>query len=363
MCLMNYTMPPRRGPGFWFLLVPFFLAGTMFVLFSMHVHTDAPATAVLEVPAAAPQVYEPQQSSDPSEVLLADVYPSQKSAIAALSRKLTSAIMQVESNPQSILVSGPDDSFEARRIRNLLSRDFPSANITDKAEGVNDDNAVKLNLEIATESFGKSRRSKAGKVQIGIEGAVARTSLSAAFIDRPWAADPAAYINDHPDRNVLIGRCGNVATSEPEARRAAEEDAVRQAAILIQQREFNRGKRFNGDSIDLVSDVRRTLPIKDRFVQKFHRPYGDVWSESVLVDASSGWLDSMSQRHAAAMYQHETRSKRTAASALIVLITILIAYLFLNAVTKSYFTARLRFMAILFAVGVMVVAMGIIARA
>ena len=359
MCPKNYTMPPRHGFGSWCVLIPFAVAAAIFFVRAVRSPQGMPATVYV---APQPEIYEPAQAPDHSDIL-ADVYPSQESAIAALARKLPSAIIQIESNPQSIVVSCADDAFEARRIRSLLSRDFPSANITEKAEAIDDDNAVKLNVQISNESAGKSHRSKPAKVQISIEGPVERATLSTTFIDRPWAADPSAYMNDHPDRTTIIGHCGKVAMSEPEARRAAEEDAVRQAAILVQQHELNRGKRFNGDSIYLLSDLRRTLPIKDRFVQKFHRPYGDVWSESVLIDASSGWLESMSQRHAVAMYQHETRAKRTAASAFIVLITILIAYLFLNAVTKSYFTARLRFVAILFAVGVMVVAMGIIAHA
>jgi hypothetical protein len=368
MCPMNYTMPPRRGIGSWCLIIPLSIVGAIFLLRSLRsANYDAPATAIIATP--APDAYEPPQAPDPSEVLLADVYPSQESAVAALSRKLPSAITQVESNPQLIVISCPDGAFESRRVRNLIARDFSSATVSDQADGVDDSKALKLNLQISNEGVfagNPPHHPLRGKVQIDIEGPIDRTTLSARFIDRPWAADSAAYINDHPDRNTIIGRCTKVCLSEPEARRIAEEDAMRQAVTLIQRHANNRGANFTGraqDTARLLADLRRGMPVQDRFVQKYHRPYGDVWSESVLVDASNGWLESMSQRHATVIHQHEMRAKGIFASVLVVLITIVIAYLFLNAVTKSYFTARLRFIAIMLAVVVMVAAMGLISHA
>jgi len=366
MCPMNYTMPPRRRIGLSCLMIPLFIVGAIFLFRSLRsADHDAPATAIIATP--VPEAYEPQ-APDPSEVLLADEYPSEDSAVSALVRKLAPAITQLESNPQAILVSCQDDTFQSRRICNLLSRDFPSAAVSDNPDGVDDVKAVKLNVQIDNDGNfgGNGPHRKRGKVQMSVGGPVEHTTLSAKFIDRPWAADPVAYVNDHPDRNTIVGRSPKVAMSEPEARRTAEDDAIRQTVILIQRYALNRGANIDWNTPGwryLITDLRRSMPVKDRFAQKFHLPSGDVWSETVLVDASNGWLESMSQRHAVAIYQHQVRVKTTVGSAFIVLITILIAYLFLNAVTKSYFTARLRFVAIMFAVGVMVVAMGIIARA
>ena len=83
----------------------------------------------------------------------------------------------------------------------------------------------------------------------------------------------------------------------------------------------------------------------------------------MLVDVSDDWLLSVDHQQARLQERQEVRVKTTVASAMIVLATILIAYLFLNAVTKSYFTGRLRTMAIVFAILVVVVAMGVLSRA
>jgi len=113
----------------------------------------------------------------------------------------------------------------------------------------------------------------------------------------------------------------------------------------------------------LSSDIRRLLPVKDRFVQRYQRPYGNVWSESILLDASPQWLEDVRRRQAYSLHVRETRVGTTAASAAIVLVAILLAYCFVNAVTKSYFTARLRFAAILCAMIAVAVAIGVISVA
>lgn len=360
----NYTMPPRRGPGIVFLIVPFIVLAFLFIFFMRASVTQTSTPATVYVPAAPQQdSAEPEPSPDASEVLLADVYPSEELAIRALGRLLPEAIAEAESNPRGILISCPSHDNEGAIIESLLSKSFPSTAFSrdPAAVSANDPGWVKLTVRIDNTGVfaGNDFRPLRGKVTIEVVPG-AHAPLSTRFIYRPWAADPAGYFNDNPNGDSIIGRCGKPMLSEPAARQAAEADAMRQAVTLIQRHALNRGANFTGrqeDTAYLMDDLRQNLPVKDRFVQQFHRPYGNTWTESVLVDASPGWLESMSQRHAVAMYQHETRVKTTFASTLIVLITIVIAYLFLNAVTKSYFTWRLRTAAIVCAAAAIVIAM------
>src|SRR5258707_11360888 len=75
--------------------------------------------------------------------------------------------------------------------------------------------------------------------------------------------------------------------------------------------------------IALRSDIRSALPISDRFTQQFHRPYGNVWCESVLLDVTPQWLESLNHRQTAAARSRGNRVQATAASMAIVLVTIL----------------------------------------
>lgn len=110
----------------------------------------------------------------------------------------------------------------------------------------------------------------------------------------------------------------------------------------------------------LRGNIRNRLPISDRFVQQFHRTYGDVWSESVLLDVSPQWVDNIHHQQAGAVRLRQTRIQTTAASMAVVLFTILLAYSFANVVTRRYFTGRLRAIAIVSALIAVAVAVGII---
>jgi len=98
------------------------------------------------------------------------------------------------------------------------------------------------------------------------------------------------------------------------------------------------------------------LPVRDRFVQRFPREYGEIWSEQVLVEVPAIYLASASDEYQLMVNQHEHRVHRTVVSAAIVLATIVTAYLLLNTMTLSYFSGRLRVVAIFCALAALAVA-------
>jgi hypothetical protein len=168
-----------------------------------------------------------------------------------------------------------------------------------------------------------------------------RTLTGAGEPNKLWAHDFAAFVTAHSGQWV-VGRCQEPCLSEAEAARDAHSDAARFVWPIV----LSRFSAIPADSewlrARIAADVAAGRLDADTLAEKFERPYGAVWTESVLLDVSPARIDSllnsyksdrrMSQRHLAK--DHEML--------LIAVVGSWLAYLFLNAVTKGYFTMRLR---------------------
>lgn len=168
------------------------------------------------------------------------------------------------------------------------------------------------------------------------------TGKRASANDKGWALRFADYINDHPGHQWVVGRCAKPCLSESEAVQQAREDAA--AKILPVVSRHLRASRFDREWIEdrVMQDVRDGHLEADRFAEQFNRPYGQVWTESVLLDVSPESLDALTADYRAQLQsQHMQTGKHFAAGALVVLLTGLL-YILLNIATKGYFTMRLR---------------------
>jgi len=357
-------------------MIPFVILTAIFIIRAArmsHRELNAPATV-------SPSLLQWQPlEEDVSESLLADVYPSEASAIRALAHHLSDVIVRVDADVENIHLSLPTEIPDTHVVHETLARAFPNAQVYEVEENNSTANKVDVRMLVFQDHPQRGSTRAQGHVQITVTGAHGPQTLSTRYIERPWVSDPTTFVTNRPGHTWIIGRSAKPALSENEARQAAQEDAVRQILPLIQHRTNPGGPMIPVPSlpfvpgtqvlatpvsmIPLVQQLRTQLPVTDRCVQKYQRPYGSVWTESVLVDVSDDWLLSVDHQQARLQERQEVRVKTTVASAMIVLATILIAYLFLNAVTKSYFTGRLRTMAIVFAILVVVVAMGVLSRA
>ncbi|HEX4795709.1 MAG TPA: hypothetical protein VH370_18105 [Humisphaera sp.] len=374
----NYTMPAKRCCGgvvkFLFLLV--IGAGAFFIVSAfLYQQRRAPATTYMPMTAYVPRADFPSPPTpavihdrvdieahavDPGESLVADRYPSQSQAIKALAAHLPEAIEQSTSTVESIRLNLGD--YEAGEpIRAAVFRSFSTAKVTSDSasESASDSaNQVNVTLKIAQRLDGSAKAPQGGTVEITIAGPRGTRLLSTRYIDQPWAADPIQFAAEHSGQGWFVIRSARVCVSPDEAHRAAIDNAVSSLLPLVAQRA---GRHFVPDMgvsrgvLSVTDDLRKSLPIKDRFLQRFDRAYGTVYAESLLIQASPSWLDRIERDQARAAAQHDVRAKTTLASALIVLVTILIAYLFLNGITKSYFSGRLRTAAIFMAMIVIVV--------
>jgi len=178
------------------------------------------------------------------------------------------------------------------------------------------------------------------------------TKLSAKFTDRGWADAPAEFPN---------GTWTVAGTPNPvESVNRAEDVAFEQAANPLTPRVAERAGIVAGVGSQRVSaQIKAALKrgdacVADKFAQSFQRPYGTVYAEQLLIDASPDKLGALARRVASAaraetavrtVQVEETRT--TFKQVLGFMLVVLVLYWFLNAATKGYFTWQLRAGAVL----------------
>jgi hypothetical protein len=180
-----------------------------------------------------------------------------------------------------------------------------------------------------------------------VDPAAALRSLDGATrANKPWVDDFAAFVTSHPGQWV-VGRSTHPCLSEPEAARAARSDAANAVYARVAAR-FGSSpadadwvrRRITADVVDGSLDA-------DCLAERFTRPYGTVWTESVLLDVSPQRLDSLLSSYQADQAQWRQRSSEIRQAVAISVAGAWLAYLVLNSVTKGYFTMRLRLAAAL----------------
>ncbi len=97
--------------------------------------------------------------------------------------------------------------------------------------------------------------------------------------------------------------------------------------------------------------------VKDQFVQSFPRPYGHLWQQAVLVDASPTQVTNVANDLAVPRTARARASTvqrrvwywsvgRRVGSVSAVMLAVLLAYVFANAATKGYYEWALRVAAV-----------------
>jgi len=288
---------------------------------------------------------------------LADVYPSAEQAALAVAGKVSGSVASVapEVGPQapSVLVTGQAPAALLERVAGVLRQ-----------------RALVGEIRVATSAESSSRPASPegvtcgvradpgdeGVVQIHLSGLRGTVTESAQFLAKPWAANFARYASDAPERRILA-KSPPSCPSFAEAERAALADAAGQLLPLVSQavrRGVSEG-RFEPRARALPPEtpgrieaelLRGGRLVVDRFPQRFDRPYGQVWRQSLLVNASPETVDSLADsvvRQAVGERSARLKTWGTLAGSVVGLIAlILVAYVVLNAATKGYYVWVLR---------------------
>lgn len=167
---------------------------------------------------------------------------------------------------------------------------------------------------------------------------------------KPWAADFATFASNTPGGPWLVARSDAACPSEAEATSHALRSASNALLPLLETRLRNLHSSWSGSDAHwlkskLDAELQNGSLIADRFVQRIDRPYGTLWQESVLLDTSR--LDRLAAECAAGLSTRHHTWARSVLSLTGLVLAIYCLYLFLNGVTKGYFTARLRLLTLL----------------
>ena len=167
---------------------------------------------------------------------------------------------------------------------------------------------------------------------------------AAAFVDKPWVANYAGFITRTPGRWIVArsdpGRpAGSAGEAASLARRAALGDVVSRVTARMPD-----PGRFDRNRIDRLVESRLVSDrlVHDRFPQKFERPYGSLYQEAVLIDASDAKMDSLARDVRRALEAERRARVGGVAGAGAVLLVVYALYRFANAFTRGYFTWSLR---------------------
>jgi hypothetical protein len=176
--------------------------------------------------------------------------------------------------------------------------------------------------------------------------AAANTARPATTQAKPWVDDFPAFVNATAGKqDWIVGRSTMPCVTEDEAFQAATRDAGEQ--LLARLRPQLSPRSYEPDSEAwLQRRLARELVIgrlvSDRYVARVQRPFGELWSESVLVDASSSRVGAIARDYDAWMRGRSDTRRGAAASVVGLSLAILLIYAVVNAITRGYFRGRLR---------------------
>jgi hypothetical protein len=172
--------------------------------------------------------------------------------------------------------------------------------------------------------------------------------------DKLWLVDLSNFASNHPGQ-WIIGRSGKPCLSQAEALQSARADAGNSIDGLLRQQLA----KYHGDSAWIGSRIRADIQAgqlqMDCLIEQFTRPYGTIWTGSVLIDAPAEKLSSLITRHADELRAQRARTARMRAAAVLIIAIAWLLYLPLDAITKGYFTTPLRFSAMIVTIAAVVI--------
>jgi hypothetical protein len=203
-----------------------------------------------------------------------------------------------------------------------------------------------------------------GTVQIVLESPDRQITRAARFVSKPWASNFAQYVAG-AGRPVVRAESAAAASFE-EAQEGAFANAASKLVPYVSCAILARtplGGKLDAQAVHsaILAELRKGKLVLDRFSQQFDRPYGKLWREQVLVDASPRAIEPVAAGIARAAADARNAARQTWWTVAVSLgglaVLIFAVYLVLNAATKGYYTWVLR----LLAVGAIVAALVVMA--
>ncbi len=293
----------------------------------------------------------------------ATVFPSIGQAAAQLTTRIADSLASLPEGrhePARIALTVPPEIRP--HVTAALRKAFPHARQSFDADGTTlpataDDATFRIELipgPAVTSPLSPVPRH--GALKAFAIGAAGTFDDSIQFIDKPWAAD-AGTGPLNVAGGAIVGRSYAPCASEVEALEQARNAAETEFRTLINERLADYGPGIVESSEPWFTNrisaaLHRPGFIQDEFVQEMAMPYGSVFKAAVLVRSSPENIGILCAQLAGERRQHTVHTLSTAGAIGALSLLILLVYLFLNMVTRGYFTLRLR----LAAVGLLVAA-------
>jgi len=308
----------------------------------------------------------------------ADIYPSARTAARALARKLLPLLVNVtpdQKDPTIIQISGTQlvdeqlvlgDAAEVLRqnldeVRVLVESVTPASSIE-----LTDAGAIAVQIDLPNRTtrrqapWDPERSQVSGPLRAQVRGRSSEFTTTTRFIDKPWVEAFGAFVSSHPSRQWIVGQSAQFANGQHDAEQQAILAAAEQLAAKIEPMVdlattdrplINVDTRTRPSIVnELVTAMQSGQFIVDRFVQRLSRPYGDVWREAVLIDATDIDLGQFSRNHIARTVRVRNRQIGSGFSMVALVAFICLVYAFLNIASKGYYRWSLRFAMIVLAV-------------
>lgn len=296
----------------------------------------------------------------------ADIYPSIESAAAALGRRMAASLKvfvsedrrlpsaTVEGNLPPSAMAAASEAFH--RAWNKLPQTVPP---TGPGPAPRPNQPLKLDLQRVADDTGRLEATLSG----GDSGH--SVTRHARYVDKPWVEDFEAYRSgqSNNDRTFLaVVYSPGLSPTRQEAESQTEQLAVARIQSEIEGLPSYDRRGHEREPHVLPNLIRNALHghwaspwqarsggiVGDRFTQRFHRDYGDVWRSAMLIQiqASPNVLEGLRTEAArqitASRHARRTDVTRTVVSIAGLAVLIVVVYLALNAATKGYYTWVLR---------------------
>ncbi|MBN1361709.1 MAG: hypothetical protein JW993_14020 [Sedimentisphaerales bacterium] len=289
----------------------------------------------------------------------ADIYPSRLAATQAVGRrinKLVRELMGDSSVPSQItlfheasdpaLIAGLRDAIRQTMSQTTCTTESYLRNLGPNEIGITMQLSG-MTPQLAPWASGSETRFADGVVHVHVFTTDAHIIPQSQFIEMPWVENFAAFANVRPERRFLIARSREACTNEGQARMEAMEDARLQLSALVEP-----VQSVPGGSVKRVStrDIEEGHLVADTFVQSFDGSAGRIWRQALLIDASPQKIAWLNSRLGQEIQLERVTWARMIASALGVLVVILVTYFFLNMATRGYYVWSLRIAGLVLAI-------------
>jgi hypothetical protein len=181
-------------------------------------------------------------------------------------------------------------------------------------------------------------------VPIPDAAAALRSISGASHPIKPWIEDLAGFTTAHPGQ-WIVGRCAKPCLSQAEARQSARSDA----ALSVYALALERLGPPHGDELWLaqrvLANVRAGELASDDLAERFDRPYGTIWTDTVLLEASPEKLNPLVDRYRSELRARSAQMKAVQFGAAVLALSAWLVYFLINMITRGYFTLRLQLIA------------------